>query len=115
MPYTAKEGALASYLDRHSVSVEFLRGAVTRGEFPISQQRITLGRGPGVDLALEAGGLAREHAVIEFWGEAFVLRDVDTTHPVRVNGGEVRCAELKDGDRIELGELAIVFHCSGRL
>jgi pSer/pThr/pTyr-binding forkhead associated (FHA) protein len=114
MPYKAREGALASYLDRHNVCVE-LAGPCEGIEREIDRERITLGRGPGVDLAVQADGLAREHASIEFWGEAFVIRDVDTRYPVHLNGGEVHCAELKDGDHIAIGSLELYFRCSQRL
>jgi hypothetical protein len=114
MPYTAKEGALASFLDGNAVSLILLSGDASGMEYHVDQQRVIFGRGPGVDLAVEASGLAREHATIEFWGDAYVVREVDTEYPILLNGGPVRCCELKHGDRIELGELAIEFVCRKR-
>jgi pSer/pThr/pTyr-binding forkhead associated (FHA) protein len=111
MAYAAASGALASYLEEFSVSLESLNGNGKGSRIKLESERITLGSGPGATLVLEAPGVAREHAVIEFWGAAYVLREIDAERPVTLNGSACRCRELRDGDRFQLGDLSFEFHC----
>ena len=111
MACAAASGALASYLGEFSVSLESLNGTSKGSRFKLESERITLGSGPRANLVFEAPGVAREHAVIEFWGAAFALREIDPARPVTLNGSPCRLRELRDGDRFELGELSFVFHC----
>jgi hypothetical protein len=111
MAHACGDGALASYLQEYSVSLVCLNGAGKGSRFKIESDRVTLGSGPRATLPFDAPGVAREHAVIEFWGAAFVLREIDPARPVRLNGGTCCCRELRDGDRIALGDLSLEFHC----
>lgn len=110
MSHAAEQRALASYLREHSVSLLCLNGTAKGSRFKLESDRITLGSGPYATVLLDAAGVAREHAVIEFWGAAFVLREIDPARPVTLNGGACCCRELRDGDRIALGDLRLEFH-----
>ena len=92
------QGALASYLQEYSVHLECIGGAARGHRFKLETGCITLGSGPASSLLLEAPGIEREHATIEFWGAAFVLREIDPTRPPTLNGHICRCRELRDGD-----------------
>jgi hypothetical protein len=111
MSHASANGALACYLQEYSVSLVCLNGTGKGSRFKIESERVTLGSGPKASLALDAPGIAREHAVIEFWGAAFVLREIDPARPVALNGVSCSCRELRDGDRIALGDLSLEFHC----
>jgi pSer/pThr/pTyr-binding forkhead associated (FHA) protein len=102
-------GALGCFLHRYRVAVVVQSGPARGTEYTVGQERLTFGRGPGVDLALDHKDIAREHAVIEFWGDAFVLRDLDTQFGVALNGGRVCTAQLKNGDRFRIGDLEFQF------
>ncbi len=104
---------LARYLERYATSIVILSGRERGTEFSLDQHRLTLGRGPGVDLALEDDGMAREHAAIEFADEGFSISSLNG-HPVLLNGGEVATAVLKSGDRFCLGGHAFQFVCAER-
>jgi pSer/pThr/pTyr-binding forkhead associated (FHA) protein len=103
------QGALAAFLARSRAAIVVQSGAARGTEYSLAQERLTFGRGPGVDLALDGPGIAREHAVLEFWGDAFVLRDLDTQFGIWLNGGRVCTAQLKHGDRFRIGELEFEF------
>jgi hypothetical protein len=105
------QSALAVYLQEYSVHLECIGGSAKGNCFKLDSECITLGSGPGCSLLLEGPGVEREHATIEFWGAAFVLREIDPTHPPTLNGRICRCRELRDGDRFDLGELSFEFHC----
>jgi predicted component of type VI protein secretion system len=74
-------------------------------EYVLDQRRVSLGRGPGVDLACDDESLACEHAVLEFSDGGFRLRSLTDAAGICLNGGPVQTASLKPGDRFQLGEL----------
>ena len=78
------------------------------------QQQLTVGRGPGVDVALDNPSLARAHFAIEFSGLGFRLRALTEDRGVRLNGSEVTLCELHDGDRIRIGDATLQFVQSER-
>jgi tetratricopeptide (TPR) repeat protein len=49
-------------------------------------QKMVLGRDQLCDLTLRAGGVSRQHAEIEWTGEAFVLRDLDSRNSTSLAG-----------------------------
>lgn len=106
-------GRLAEYLGRYSPSILILSGREKGTELALDQRRLTLGRGPGVDLAVDDAAMAREHAAIEFGAEGFVISSLNG-HAVLLNGGEASSARLKDGDRFGLGEHTFQFLCPER-
>jgi pSer/pThr/pTyr-binding forkhead associated (FHA) protein len=103
--------ALASYLQEYSVHLLCIGGSAKGNRFKLESERITLGSGPAASLVLDAPGVEREHAAIEFWGAAFVLREIEPSRPLTLNGEPCRCRELRDGDRFNLGDLTFEFHC----
>ena len=78
-------------------------------EHVLDQRRISLGRGPGVDLALDDESLACAHAVLEFAEGGFRLRRLSEAAETRLNGGPVESAELKPNDRFQLGRLCFSY------
>jgi pSer/pThr/pTyr-binding forkhead associated (FHA) protein len=71
--------------------------------FTIDRERVIVGRGPGVDKAFDAPDMSRQHAAIEFSGTGFRLRDLGSTNGTMLNGTAVQSAELRHGDRFEIG------------
>jgi hypothetical protein len=71
---------------------------------------------PDVDLTPhggEEGGVSRRHAELSYQGGAWFVVDLDSTNGTYLNGVEVQPkvrTPLKDGDRLALGELEIVFY-----
>ena len=78
-------------------------------EHVLDQRRVTLGRGPGVDLALDDESLAWEHAELEFIEGGFRLRRLSETAETRLNGGPIEVAALKPNDRFQLGTLSFEY------
>jgi predicted component of type VI protein secretion system len=95
--------ALAEYLDRYRAALVILSGDARGLEYRLDQPRTALGRGPGVDLALDDASLRCKHASVEFQSGVFVLCDLDA------EGRAERGLELKDGDRFRLGDLELGF------
>ena len=79
--------------------------------------KLVLGRDQLCDLTLRAGGVSRQHAEIEWTGEAFVLRDLDSRNGTSLAGmplaGRV---PLVGNGRFGLGdECTIDFECNDGL
>jgi predicted component of type VI protein secretion system len=92
--------ALAEYLDRYRAALVILSGEARGLEYRLDQPSTALGRGPGVDLALDDASLRRRHAIVEFRAGVFVLHDGEDA---------ARGLELKDGDRFRIGNLELGF------
>jgi len=81
-----------------------LAGGAEGSELDLGGERCVVGRGPGVDVTLDDATLSRQHAAFERTAEGHRVRDLDSTNGVRVNGAPVEVADLKHGDRVELGQ-----------
>ncbi len=92
------------FLAAHRAVIVTLSGATAGNEYELVRERTTVGRGPGVDLAFDDRTMSREHAAFEVMDGAMCLRDLGSTNGVLVNGGGTLTTELKNGDRIELGD-----------
>ncbi len=99
-PSTASH-AFAEFLGRFRAALVLLSGDARGLEYRLDQPRTALGRGPGVDLALDDEALRCRHALVEFRSGHFVLRDFD--------GDDPESLELKDGDRFRLGAHEFAF------
>ena len=96
----------AAYRTHYDAALIVVAGGAEGSEFGIEREHLTMGRGPGVDLPFDDSSMSRQHAAIEFSNEGFSIRDLGSTNGTRVNGSEIQGAELKHGDRIEIGEHA---------
>jgi len=71
----------------------------------IDETRATIGRGPGVVVALDAAGLSRSHVEIYRQGPAYIAHDLGSTNGTYVNGRRVEYAPLSEGDVVRLGDV----------
>jgi hypothetical protein len=69
---------------------------------------IKIGRIPSAHLHIDDPGTSRLHAIIETSPESVVVIDMGSSSGTRVNGAKVSKAELRHGDRIEIGATTIV-------
>jgi general secretion pathway protein A len=81
------------------------------GDFVLCEPRNVIGRGRDCEITIDSKFLSRHHAVISREGEAWMLRDLDSTNGTRVNGAFVECWQLADGDEIAVGKHRLVFVC----
>ena len=91
------------FIAGHQISIVVVSGADAGSEFTIEGPTTTLGRGESADIRFADPALSSEHAAVEFTSDGFRLRDLGSRNGTRLNGGDVKAAELKHGDRIELG------------
>ena len=65
-------------------------------------------------LSLSSSQVSREHAVIHFDVEGYLIQDQGSRHGTLVNGIRTDFARLKAGDRIELGTSDVVLSSAKR-
>ncbi len=92
------------FLSRNSARIVVLAGGEAGTEHELSSSRVTLGRGPGVELAFDDDAMSREHAALQIGADGFELVDLDSTNGVQLNGRAVSKAPLKHGDKFQLGD-----------
>ena len=54
--------------------------------------------------SIDDEAMSKNHAVFEFSDSSYRIRDLASTNGTLLNGSEIRIAELKHGDRIQMGE-----------
>jgi len=91
------------FLARHRVSLVVLEGPAAGSEHELDRERISLGRGPDVDIVFDDDAMSRQHAAVELQADGYRLRDLGSTNGLSVNGSRVSAADLKHADRIEMG------------
>jgi len=77
--------------------------------FWIEEPETLIGRSPAAHLCIADESISREHAVILFEGEAFVVEDLQSTNGTRLNGKRIRTAPLSDGDELQFGQTRLRF------
>ncbi len=84
-------------------------------DYPLGAARLTIGRGVNNDIVTADPRASRLHAEIHPAGPGgpFVLVDPGSTNGTLVNGRRVTRVELRDGDRIAIGDFHLVFRQDG--
>src|SRR5262245_26161391 len=100
--------SLSDFLTLYRPALVILTGEARGLEYRLDQPRTAVGRGPGVDLALDDASLRTRHALVEYQRGGFVLRLAD------VETESLGATELKDGDRFHLGSLELQFTLEAR-
>jgi EAL domain-containing protein (putative c-di-GMP-specific phosphodiesterase class I) len=76
---------------------------------PIQSLPFTIGRTDASDLQVDSSRVSREHAVIVREGNAFRIRDLDSTNGTFVNGERIEEAVLGDGDLVVIADAEFTF------
>src|SRR5688572_16457970 len=81
----------------------------SRREIPLARTLVSIGRDPSNDLVLPDAMVSRRHAVIEYRGSQYFLRDCNSSNGSLVNGDRVSERNLRDGDLVAIGTARILF------
>tara|TARA_R110002049_G_scaffold309268_1_gene519543 strand:- start:59368 stop:61221 length:1854 start_codon:yes stop_codon:yes gene_type:complete len=85
--------------------------AVSKSHFELNDDETTMGRHPDCDLVLDAGAVSRYHARIVRRNDEFVVEDSGSRNGTFLNGQLLnRPEKLREGDRIRISDVDIVFH-----
>jgi pSer/pThr/pTyr-binding forkhead associated (FHA) protein len=83
--------------------VVVLSGEAAGTEYEIAKPNLSVGRAEPSDWVFDDDTLSKEHATLEFVEGSIRLRDLGSMNGTLVNGSESKSAELKNGDRFQLG------------
>jgi uncharacterized RDD family membrane protein YckC len=84
--------------------------ASSRREIPLSRSTLlAIGRDPSNDLVLPDAMVSRRHAVVEWRGSQFFLRDCNSSNGSVVNGDRISEKSLRDGDLVAIGTARLLF------
>lgn len=86
-----------------------LSGASQGITFTLIEDFTYIGRGRGNHISLQDPSTSRNHCVINKQQEVYVIKDLDSTNGIRVNGTPVRETTLQHEDRIEVGDSVFIF------
>ena len=92
------------YMNTWKVAVVILSGGADGSEFLLEERQVSVGRGAESAIAIDDSSMSKEHAIFEFSDNGFRIRDLGSMNGTLLNGSEIRVAELKHGDRIQMGE-----------
>lgn len=91
------------------VSPPAARLIVDENETPLDQAITRMGRADDNDLVLADRAVSRHHAEIQRLGGQFIIVDMGSKNGTYLNGQRVESAPLRDGDRIQVGPVTLVF------
>lgn len=78
-------------------------------EYPLSKERMTVGRKPHNDIVIDNLAVSGEHAAIVTIQNDSFLEDLDSTNGVMVNGMATKKHFLQNSDVIEIGKYKIKY------
>ncbi len=79
---------------------------------PLDKAVVSLGRALENDVVLEDRRVSRHHAQIRFLHKTFCIYDLASANGTLVNGQPASQTVLRDGDRISLGGVEVVFRAA---
>jgi hypothetical protein len=78
-------------------------------EIALGKTLLSIGRDPSNDVVLPDAMVSRRHAVIEFRGSQYYLRDCNSSNGSVINGDRVSEKSLRDGDMVAIGSARLLF------
>lgn len=104
-----EEIALDEIVGRGATLVIRSGGGRAGEAFPLSKQRITVGRRPDSDVFLDDVTVSRDHAVIVRRGSDYYLDDCGSLNGTYVNRHRIESHRLGDGDELQIGKYKLAF------
>jgi hypothetical protein len=77
--------------------------------FPLSAERMTIGRRPDSDIFLDDVTVSRDHALLVRRGDEYFLDDLGSLNGTYVNRRRIESSRLEDGDELQVGKYKLTF------
>lgn len=78
-------------------------------EFELRSAETSIGRAKANALRLPHPSISSRHCVVRKAASGFVVEDLHSSNGVLLNAKRIQAAPLKDGDKLDLGEIRIIF------
>jgi pSer/pThr/pTyr-binding forkhead associated (FHA) protein len=72
-------------------------------------QRVIIGRADDCDIQINVGSISRHHAAIEPDEDDWIIRDLGSTHGVKIDDQRVPQATIRDGLQVVIGPAVLKF------
>ncbi|MFA9443960.1 FhaA domain-containing protein [Egicoccus sp. AB-alg6-2] len=92
---------------RATLHLRLANGPNKGATFPLTGQRLTLGRMTNCSVTLDDTTVSREHAALVRRGETWWVVDLNSTNGTSVNGVQAAEQPVAVGDRVELGDAVV--------
>lgn len=80
-------------------------GLIAKGE----KQRWTIGRDEKCQFPLTDASISSQHAILQYVGNSWDIKDTNSTNGLKINGRKELQGRLRDGDKLSLGQVNMVF------
>jgi hypothetical protein len=77
--------------------------------FPLTAERMTIGRRPDSDIFLDDVTVSRDHALLVRRGGDFYLDDLGSLNGTYVNRHRIESHRLEDGDELQVGKFKLTY------
>lgn len=78
--------------------------------FRLESDRMVIGRNPDADILVQSWALSRHHVRLDRYQGGYRAVDLDSSNGVYLNEIRIHSAALRDGDTLQLGNAAFVYH-----
>lgn len=95
-----------------SVTLVFEAGPESGKSLRISTPRATIGRRKG-EILIKDAEISGSHAEISIAGDKVLIKDLGSTNGTFINGKKLPTADLRDGDRLTIGQSKILVKIEG--
>lgn len=93
-----------------------LVGPAPGSEYPLTSERVVIGRGEECDVSINHGSVSRVHAEIRNIGNGrYELLDRGSANGLRINGVELERSLIDARDTIELGDVVLKYIPAGQI
>lgn len=90
-------------------TLKIVKGPQIGSSFRLAADRLTVGRSPQCDIFLNDMTVSRMHATIERTPAGFRISDADSFNGLWVNNLNVKDADLRDGDIVQIGTFCLMY------
>ncbi len=104
-----RDESFDAFLSEWRAVVVILSGDAAGTELEINQPNVSMGRGSESHWKFPDDAMSKEHAALEFANGGIRLRDLGSMNGTYLNESEVKAADLKSGDRFQLGQHVFQF------
>ena len=88
-----------------------LEGTDKGKDYRILKEKTSIGKQDDSDIVIKRDFISRNHAVLTYEDQRFVLTDLHSTNHTYVNEEKISRRILRDDDRIKFGETVYKFKC----
>jgi FHA domain len=78
--------------------------------FPVTGERMSIGRRPDSEVFLDDITVSRDHALLIHRGEDWYLDDCGSLNGTYVNRSRIESHQLQEGDEVQIGKYRLTFH-----